>query len=138
MDTLTKEHRSWVMSRIRGRDTAIEVRLRSALHRLGFRFRKNVRGLPGTPDIVLPKYRTVVFVHGCFWHRHPNCKRATMPKSRVAFWRKKFERNSVNDRQHLRDLRKAGWRVVTVWECQILKNLDTVAERIRKRLSERV
>jgi len=138
MDTLTKEQRSWNMSRIRGRDTAIEVRLRSALHRLGFRFRKNVRGLPGTPDIVLPKYRTVVFVHGCFWHRHANCKRATMPKSRVAFWRKKFERNIVNDRQHLRDLRKAGWRVVTVWECQILKNLDTVAERIRKRLSERV
>lgn len=137
MDTLTKEQRSWVMSRIRGRDTAIEVRLRSALHRMGFRFRKNVRGLPGTPDIVLPKYKTVVFVHGCFWHRHANCKRATMPKSRVAFWRKKFERNIVNDRQHLRDLRKAGWRVVTVWECRILKDLDKVAERIRKMLSER-
>lgn len=137
MDTLTKEQRSWVMGRIRGRDTAIEVRLRSALHRLGFRFRKNVRGLPGTPDIVLPKYRTVVFVHGCFWHRHANCKRATMPKSRVAFWQKKFERNIVNDRQHLRDLRKAGWCVVTVWECRILKDIDKVAERIRKKLSER-
>jgi len=91
------------------------------LHRAGCRFRKNVKTLPGKPDIVLPKYRTVIFVHGCFWHRHEGCKDATMPKSNKAFWKKKFERNVSNDQKHARQLRKLGWRVITVWSCQLRK-----------------
>jgi len=120
MDHLTPEKRSWNMSRIRGKDTKPEVLVRSMLHRAGYRFRKNVSTLPGKPDIVLPKYRTVIFVHGCFWHRHKGCKDATTPKSNKAFWRKKFERNVSNDRKHARELRKLGWKVVTVWSCQLM------------------
>jgi len=121
MDHLTPEKRSWNMSRIRGKDTKPEVLVRSMLHRAGYRVRKNVSALPGKPDIVLPKYRTVIFVHGCFWHRHKGCKDATTPKSNKAFWKKKFERNISNDRKHVRDLKKLGWKVVTVWSCQLKK-----------------
>ena len=107
------------MSRIRGTDTKPEILVRSMLHRAGYRFRKNVKTLPGKPDIVLPKYKTVIFVHGCFWHRHKNCKDATTPKTNKAFWNKKFERNVANDKKHARELKKLGWRVITVWECQV-------------------
>ena len=106
------------MSRILAKDTTPERAVRSALHRLGFRFRLHVRGLPGSPDIVLPKHRTVVFVHGCFWHRHPRCRHAATPKSRVAFWREKFAGNVRRDQRNFAALRRLGWRVVTVWECQ--------------------
>jgi DNA mismatch endonuclease (patch repair protein) len=109
------------MSKIRGTETAPERAVRSMLHRAGYRFRKNVKSLPGKPDIVLPKYRTVIFVHGCFWHRHKGCKDATTPKTSRAFWNKKFERNVSNDRKHARDLRKLGWHVLTIWTCT-LKN----------------
>jgi DNA mismatch endonuclease (patch repair protein) len=121
MDHLTPEERSRNMSKIRGTETAPERAVRSMLHRAGYRFRKNVKTLPGKPDIVLPKYRTVIFVHGCFWHRHEGCKDATMPKSNKAFWKKKFERNVSNDQKHARQLRKLGWRVITVWSCQLRK-----------------
>jgi len=117
-DTLTPEHRSWNMSRIRGRDTAPEKQVRSALHRAGYRFRLHRKDLPGRPDIVLPKHSTVVFVHGCFWHRHQGCRFAYTPKSRVAFWNEKFRTNVGRDRRNLRDLRRLGWKVVTVWECE--------------------
>ncbi len=119
MDRITKERRSWNMSRIRGRDTTPEKLVRSTLHRMGFRFRLHRRDLPGTPDIVLPKCRTVVFVHGCFWHRHPRCRYAYVPKSRVVFWRTKFRANVMRDRRVRRELRKLKWRVVVVWECQV-------------------
>ena len=118
MDRLSPEHRSWNMSRIRGRDTQPELAVRSALHRAGYRFRLHRKDLPGRPDIVLPKHRTVVFVHGCFWHRHKGCRFAYTPKSRVAFWQKKFDDNVERDRRNVRALRALGWRVVTVWECQ--------------------
>ncbi|MFA7368261.1 MAG: very short patch repair endonuclease [Kiritimatiellales bacterium] len=134
MDHLTPEQRSWNMSRIKGKDTKPEVLVRSMLHRAGYRFRKNVSTLPGKPDIVLPKYKTVIFVHGCFWHRHKGCKDATTPKSNKAFWKKKFERNTVNDKKHARELRKLGWKVVTVWSCQ-LKKPDTVLERLETSLA---
>ena len=117
-DRLTRERRSWNMSRIRGRDTAPEKQVRSALHRAGYRFRLHRRDLPGRPDVVLPKYRTVVFVHGCFWHRHKGCRYAYTPKSRVAFWNAKFVSNVERDRRSARELRRLGWKVVTVWECE--------------------
>ena len=117
-DRLTREHRSWNMSRIRAKDTQPEKLVRSTLHRAGYRFRLHRRDLPGRPDIVLPKYRTVVFVHGCFWHRHPGCRFAYTPKSRVAFWNEKFRRNVERDCRNVRALRALGWRVITVWECQ--------------------
>jgi DNA mismatch endonuclease (patch repair protein) len=106
------------MSRIRGRDTKPEKVVRSLLYRLGYRFRLQARKLPGRPDIVLPRYRTVVFVHGCFWHRHRGCKNCTTPSSRRAFWVKKLEGNAERDRVNRLALKRLGWRVVVVWECE--------------------
>lgn len=107
------------MSRIRGRNTAPERAVRSILHRLGFRFRLHVRGLPGSPDIVLPRHRTAVFVHGCYWHRHPGCRAATTPSSNQAFWLAKFSENVARDSIKQESLENAGWRVFVVWECEI-------------------
>lgn len=118
MDRLTPERRSWLMSRVRARDTSAEVRVRRAAHGMGLRYRLYRRDLPGTPDLVFPKHRVVVFVHGCFWHRHPDCKKATTPKSRVEFWKSKFDRNTVRDRQAIEELGALGWRVAIIWECQ--------------------
>jgi DNA mismatch endonuclease (patch repair protein) len=118
MDTLTKERRSWNMSRIGGRNTEPEKIVRSILHRLGYRFRLHRRDLPGRPDIILPRHKIVVLVHGCFWHRHQRCKYAYTPKSNLAFWHTKFEGNVERDRLVRRQLKKAGWNVVVVWECQ--------------------
>lgn len=109
------------MSRIRARDTKPELIVRSVLHRLGFRFRLSPRKLPGSPDVVLTRHRIAVFVHGCFWHRHRGCRFAYTPKSNVAFWQKKFADNVARDRRSHAQLRKMGWRTVTVWECQCRK-----------------
>jgi DNA mismatch endonuclease (patch repair protein) len=117
-DKLTKARRSWNMSRIRGKDTGPERIVRSLLHRMGYRFRLHVRGLPGKPDVVLPKYRTVILVHGCFWHRHRRCKNCTTPTNRREFWISKLEGNAERDRRHVRALRTLGWRVLVVWECE--------------------
>ena len=118
MDRLNRERRSWNMSRIKGRNTRLELVVRSALHRLGFRFRLHGRRLPGRPDIVLARHRTVVFVHGCFWHRHRGCRFAYQPKSNVSFWTEKFEQNVARDSRNKRELLRLGWRVLVVWECQ--------------------
>ena len=99
-DSLSPEKRSWNMSRIKGKDTSIEIQVRKYLFSHGFRYRKNVKTLPGKPDIVLPKYHAVIFVHGCFWHRHPGCKYSYMPKTKVAFWQTKFDKNVQNDLLH--------------------------------------
>ncbi len=107
------------MSRIRGKDTGPEIAVRSSLHRLGFRFRLHVNDLPGRPDIVLPKYRTVIFVHGCFWHRHKGCRFAYTPKTRTAFWTAKFAENVARDALNRQSLEGLGWRVLVIWECQI-------------------
>ncbi len=133
-DKLTPEKRSWNMSRIRGKDTSIEVKVRQYLFRQGFRFRKNVKTLPGKPDIVLPKYHAVIFVHGCFWHRHPGCKDATTPKTRVDFWQKKFEHNIRNDILHNEMLVNAGWRVFTIWECEIAKRFEETMISLAKQI----
>ena len=135
MDKLTPEHRSWNMSRIRSKDTKPELQIRSALHRLGYRFRLHVKNVPGKPDIVLPKYHSVIFVHGCFWHRHPGCKYAYTPKSRRAFWQKKFDDNVTRDRANQKALKKDGWKIIIVWECQI-QALDKTIRQVVRRLIE--
>ena len=119
MDHLTKKRRSWNMSRIRNKNTKPEIAVRSFLHRNGFRFRLHSRNLPGTPDIILPKYRTVIFVHGCYWHRHRGCKDATMPKSNTEFWEKKFSGTVIRDSQKKDSLIELGWSVIVIWECEI-------------------
>ncbi|MFO0963967.1 MAG: DNA mismatch endonuclease Vsr [Phycisphaerales bacterium] len=118
-DTMTRAQRSALMAKIRGRDTGPERAMRAALHGAGFRFRLRGQRLPGTPDIVLARHRIAVFVHGCFWHRHAGCRLASTPASNRAFWREKFRRNVQRDRRTARLLRARGWRVLTVWECQV-------------------
>jgi len=107
------------MSRIRSKDTKPEIVVRKALFAAGFRYRLHVKDLPGKPDIVLPKYKTAIFVHGCFWHRHEGCKRCTTPTKDREFWEKKFQRTVERDQQERIALEHAGWRVLTVWECEI-------------------
>ena len=121
MDSLTKEKRSWNMSRIRSNDTTPELAVRSFLFRHGFRFRLHVKSLPGHPDIVLPKYKTVIEVRGCFWHRHPGCRQATTPSTNAEFWQEKFKRNVERDRNTEKLLKELGWNLIVVWECE-LKN----------------
>ena len=106
------------MSRIRSKDTKPEIAVRSMLHRSGYRFRLHVKNLPGKPDIVLPKYNTVIFVNGCFWHRHQGCKYAYNPKTHVQFWRKKFKDNVVRQKAIINKLNNLGWKVKIVWECE--------------------
>lgn len=118
-DKLNKSRRSWNMSRIRGKDTTPERAVRSLLHRHGYRFRLHLRDLPGRPDIVLPRYKTVILVHGCFWHRHRNCRNCTTPANNRDFWIKKLKGNVARDRRNEAKLRKAGWQVVVVWECEL-------------------
>ena len=129
-DSLTSERRSWNMSRIRGRNTGPELRLRSLLHRAGLRFRLHAKQLPGSPDIVLPKYRTVIFVHGCFWHRHPGCRNATMPSTRREFWREKFDGNVSRDARSQAALEAAGWTVLTIWECELKADAEGIVRRL--------
>lgn len=114
--------RSYTMSHIRGKDTSIEVLVRSYLFRRGLRFRKNDKRYPGHPDVVLPKWRTIVFVNGCFWHAHEGCSRHSTPKSNVEFWTAKLLRNRERDRRQHAELRAAGWRVIDVWECELVKS----------------
>jgi DNA mismatch endonuclease (patch repair protein) len=132
IDKLSRERRSWNMSRIKGRDTAPERVVRSLLHRMGYRFRLHSRDLPGRPDVVLPKHSTVILVHGCFWHRHRGCKNCTTPTSNREFWIRKLEGNAERDRQRARELGQLGWRVVRIWECETERE-DRVG-RLRKRL----
>lgn len=118
-DIVDQKTRSRMMSRIRGTNTKPEILLRKALHAEGFRFRINVRGLPGTPDIVLARWNTAILVHGCFWHRHHGCPNATTPSSNSLFWRRKFAANIERDRRSLQKLDDLGWRTLTIWECAI-------------------
>ncbi|MBM6807151.1 DNA mismatch endonuclease Vsr [Bacteroides caecicola] len=117
MDIWTKEKRSAVMARIRSKDTKPELLVRRYLYHRGYRYRKNVKGLPGTPDIVLKKHRTVIFIHGCFWHGHE--VDGHIPRSNSAFWQKKIERNKQRDERSKEELRRKGWNVITIWECQL-------------------
>lgn len=119
MDTLTKAQRSVRMGLVRSKGTAVEMAARRIVHGLGFRYRLHGSDLPGNPDMVLPSRRTVIFVHGCFWHRHPRCKLARLPKTRLSFWVPKLEANRARDVRNIRKLRRAGWRPLVVWECEL-------------------
>ena len=113
------EQRSRNMSAIKSKNTKPEIAVRKLLHSMGYRFRLHRKDLPGSPDIVLPKYKTAIFVHGCFWHRHENCKYATTPKTRSAFWESKFNENIRRDRTNQNNLIKLGWKVLVIWECDL-------------------
>jgi DNA mismatch endonuclease (patch repair protein) len=118
--------RSALMARIKTRDTSAELRVRSILHRMGLRFRLHIKHLPGTPDIVLARYSTVVFVHGCFWHGH-HCRRGSLPKSNAEFWANKIGKNKHRDNKVKRELAKLGWRAINVWECELRNEPKLVA-----------
>jgi DNA mismatch endonuclease, patch repair protein len=128
MDTRSPEQRSYIMRSVRTRDTGPELVVRKLLHRMGLRFSLHKKGLPGRPDIVLPKHRSVVFVHGCFWHGH-GCAKGKLPKSKLGFWRPKIERNRKRDAESVKMLRADGWRVLTIWQCEI-KNIDRLQKRL--------
>lgn len=131
VDRLSRERRSWNMSRIRSGNTKPELAVRKALHAMGYRFRLKRRDLPGRPDIVLPKHNTAVFVHGCFWHRHQGCRYAYNPKSRLEFWQSKFEANIARDKTVALQLKSLGWQQLVVWECETKDQ-----ERLQRVLAE--
>ena len=130
MDIWSKAKRSEVMARIHSRDTKPELMVRSMLHRAGFRYSLRRKDLPGKPDIVLPKYKTVIFVHGCFWHRHKGCPEASVPKTRRTFWENKLNANVARDERNQRKLRRMGWRVIVVWECEVEKKPGRVMKKV--------
>ena len=132
----TSAHRSWTMSRVRSKDTNPEKRVRTMMHKAGYRFRLHVRNMAGKPDIVLPRYRTAIFVNGCFWHRHPNCRYSATPKSNVEYWSRKFERNVSRDNAAYAALRTDGWEVVVIWECQT-RNRERLATLLDSMLPPR-
>jgi DNA mismatch endonuclease (patch repair protein) len=136
VDFLSPLERSQRMARIRGKNTAPEVALRRAIHARGLRFRLHSRELPGKPDLVFPRFKAVVFVHGCFWHRHEGCKIATTPKSNTEFWIEKFAKNVARDIAAVESLRKGGWRVFTVWECEV--NTSSKAEQAAALLDQQL
>lgn len=125
-DVHSKEIRSYNMSRIRSKDTKPELLVRRYLHKIGFRYRLHVKELPGKPDIVLPKFKTVIFIHGCFWHGHEECRYYVVPKTRTEWWLEKIGKNTSNDTNAANLLKAAGWNVVTIWECELKKpQIDT-------------
>ena len=134
-DIYSIDKRSDIMSKVRQEGTKPELLIRRFLFSQGFRYRKNDKRYPGKPDIVLPKYRTMIFVHGCFWHGHENCKAATLPKTNTDFWKKKILENIARDQKNIETLREEGWNVITIWQCEI-KNRNKRKERLELLLEE--
>jgi DNA mismatch endonuclease (patch repair protein) len=134
-DIFSKEKRSQIMAAITGKETKPEIAVRSFLFSKGFRFRKNVKTLPGTPDIVLPKYKFIILVHGCFWHGHKNCNKATLPTSNTTFWKEKIQSNLKRDKKVRLALKRSGWTVFTIWECEI-KNIASFERTMKKLLKK--
>jgi DNA mismatch endonuclease (patch repair protein) len=130
-DALSKQQRSANMRAVKSRDTGPEIAIRKIVHRLGYRYRLHVRSLPGRPDLVFPSRRKIIFVHGCFWHRHSGCKRATLPKTRQQFWRNKLASNVARDRRAGHELKRLDWAILTVWQCELKK-----PDRLTKRLND--
>jgi len=135
-DILTKEERSVLMSKVRSSDTRPEILLRCGLHRMGFRYTLTNRHLFGNPDLVFPKFRTAIFVHGCFWHYHKGCSKASIPKSNKRFWRRKLAYNVARDKRVQRELADAGWRVIVVWECQLISNTISTVRRVATKIMD--
>lgn len=131
MDKLSRETRSALMSRIKSKDTQPEMTVRHLVHAMGRRYRLHVGSLPGCPDLVFPRDKKLIFVHGCFWHQHARCPRAKPPRSRGEYWTKKLERNRMRDARNVSALRRQGWRVLTIRECQLLQ-IDRVERRLEK------
>jgi DNA mismatch endonuclease (patch repair protein) len=136
-DSLTRKRRSWNMSRIRSRDTTPEKIVRSVVHRMGYRFRLHARNLPGTPDLVLPKRSVAIFVHGCFWHQHRNCPDCSRPRTNRQYWVPKLDGNVRRDSVSQRCLRRLGWKVIVIWDCQT-KNLPRLEARLSRLLQKDV
>lgn len=136
MDSISPEHRSWNMSRIKGKDTRIEVRVRQYLFSKGYRFRKNDKRFPGKPDVVLPKYKTVIFVNGCFWHMHEGCRQGRLPKSNVEYWEEKLVKNVANDQKHTQQLIEMGWNPITIWECELKNDFEGTLNKVIEQLKE--
>lgn len=130
MDIWSKEKRSEVMSKIRSKNTKPEMLVRSMIHKMGYRFRVHRSDLPGCPDIVFPRYKSVIFVQGCFWHLHKQCRDGTIPKIDREKWTAKLEKNVKRDKQNLRQLRKMGWKVLVLWECEVEKEINKVRKKL--------
>lgn len=135
MDIFSKSKRSEIMSKISGKETKPEISVRKYLFSKGFRYRKNVKDLPGKPDIVLPKYKTIIFIHGCFWHGHEGCKKSNLPTTNTEFWNEKIGKNIERDRFNINNLNNKGWKVIIVWQCE-LKNADVMDKRLMKLTTE--
>jgi DNA mismatch endonuclease (patch repair protein) len=134
-DVFSKEKRSWIMSRVKWRDTKPEMLVRSLVHRMGFRFRVHRRDLPGNPDIVLPRHGKVIFVHGCFWHGHKWCSRSKRPTTNKTFWNKKLDGNIERDKRFRRELRRLGWKELVVWQCDT-QNPEKLLQKLEKFLHD--
>lgn len=129
-DVFKPEERSRIMAKVRGKDTSLELSLRSLIHGMGFRYRLHVKELPGKPDMVFPRHRKVIFINGCFWHQHEGCPAAARPASNTDYWNKKLEKNLARDKSNIQKLEEAGWKVLTVWECEI-KDRPALVARLR-------
>lgn len=134
-DIVSRSKRTEIMSSVKQRHTKPEIAVRKILHRLGFRFRLHRKDLPGSPDIVLPKFHTAIFVHGCFWHQHKNCSKSRRPSSNQEYWNTKLDDNISRDKRKEKELSKLGWDVATVWQCEI-RNLETLTKKLKKLLVE--
>ncbi|WP_029034552.1 very short patch repair endonuclease [Salinimicrobium terrae] len=133
-DVHDKKTRSFNMSKIKGKDTKPELLVRQYLHAEGYRFRLHDQKLPGKPDIILPKYKTIIMINGCFWHGHENCRYFKLPKTRTEWWKQKIAGTVERDRKNIKDLENLGWQVITVWECQLKKNMNSAYAEIIKKL----
>lgn len=133
-DIVSRSKRTEMMSSVKQRHTKPEITVRIILHRHGFRFRLHNKKLPGTPDIVLPKYKSVIFVHGCFWHQHEGCRKARRPTSNVEFWNEKLDKNIERDSRKEAELKNSGWKVLTIWDCE-LKDEDLLIEKVKNFLN---
>ncbi|MNC42403.1 Very short patch repair protein [compost metagenome] len=132
MDKFTREKRSSIMKNVTSKNTMPEITIRRLLHKMGYRFRLHRKDLPGTPDIVLPKYKKAIFVHGCFWHGHVNCKKAKLPSTNVEFWESKIDGNKMRDERNILKLEEMGWECLIIWTCQIKKSeLQAISKKIQ-------
>jgi DNA mismatch endonuclease (patch repair protein) len=137
MDVHTPAQRSFNMSRIRSKDTKPELLVRRLLHHMGYRFRLHRRDLPGSPDVVLPRYNVLIYIHGCFWHRHDGCRFSTTPATNTEKWQKKFQENMLRDQKNREEALRIGWLPIVVWECET-RDLDVLASRLETLLGQQV